>query len=432
MKRLLTLWCVFASVWALSATAHASGYAIWEQGAAATGRAGAVLASPTDPSTIFFNPAGLADIGGFQAYFGGTMVLPVGGYEAADGKAYERTLRGYFPPNLYLSYGEKDKWAAGLGLFVAFPLGIDWQKDFPGSYRIDRVDLKIPTVQPTFSMRLSKEFSFGVGFNLALGTMAELERDLPLAPYPKGHINLGASGAMGYGGTVGILFTPVSNLRIGANYRSAMKLSFEGKAHFTFDPSIPAAIRTGLPSDQTGNLEITTPHVVGAGVAWDITPNFTIELDWQHFFWSVFEELRLKFGPPPTGGTAVPGDCTPAGSPAGVSHVCSPRNWYDSSQFRLGVEYRPTPKLAVRGGYIFDMAPVPASRVDPILPDSHRHDFSVGVGYQFTSNVRFDFAYMLVYFTRRNSPEVLQPTETAPGQYYTMAHLLGLNLGLKF
>jgi long-chain fatty acid transport protein len=434
MKRLLALVSVGSCLGIHAGAAEAGGYAFWEQSAAATGRAAAVVATPNDPSAGFYNPAGLADLGGWQLSLGGTYVLPIGSYTTTlNGQSvtYDRAVRGIFPPNIHLYYGKKDSWAAGFSVFNAFGLGIDWPPDFPGASRIDRVDLKTPTLQPAFSWRPSKHFALGVGVSITVAT-AELQRAVPIAPFPAGSVFLGADGAVGVGGNLGLLFTPIERLRIGLHYRSRMKLSFTGKADFTFDPSIPASVRANLPSDQGGSVEITTPDVLSLGIAYDITRNFTLELDVVHYIWSVFDELRLKFGPPPQGGTAVPGNCTPANAPAGVQHVCSPRNWYDTPQFRLGFDWRATPRFTLRAGYIFDLTPTPSKFVDPILPDSNRHDFSLGVGYSFTRSFRLDFAYMLVYFMPRDAPERLTLAEAAPGEYTSVAHLFALNLGFKF
>jgi long-chain fatty acid transport protein len=429
-----------AALW--SGTALGAGYAFWEQGGAATGRAGAVVAGVNDPSMGFYNPAGLADLGGTRLSIGGTWTIPLGGYTNADGQTFDRSLRPIFPPHLHLYHSVKDKWALGISVFNAFGLGIDWKcstpsaaGDFPGCARIDRVDLKTPTIQPTFSWRLSKEFSLGLGVSITFAS-AELFRSAFVNPFPSGNVLLGADGAVGVGGNVGFLFTPMSNVRFGLHYRSAMSLSFDGKADFTFDPSIPAAVRANFPSDQKGSIDLTTPHVLAAGIGWDITPNVTLELDWLHYWWSAFDELRLKFRADVAAGQVpVPGNCTPAGAAAGEQHVCTPRGWMDVSQFRLGVEWRASPAFTLRGGYIFDMTPVPSRNVDPVLPDNHRHDFSIGIGYQFANAFRLDFAYLLVYFVPRDvvdDPTLFFPGETAAGRYESVAHLLALSLGFAF
>ena len=435
MKKVIALIGALASTAIAGAAtqAHAAGYAFFEQSAAATGRGGAVIASPLDASTGFYNTAGISALKGLTIDIGGTFVLPVASYESSLGTV-DRTQRGTFPPYAHIYYGN-GQWGAGLSFYNAWGLGMDWPKGFPGLYVIDRLDLKTPTFQPSFSFRPNAMFSFGAGVTIT-NASAELIRQVPVAPFPAGQVYLGADGAWGIGATAGVLITPRPNFRIGLTYRSAMKLSFEGKADFTFSNTIPASVRANLPSDQKGGLELTTPHVIGAGIAWDITPDLTVELDANQYFWSVFEELRLKFGPSGAG-NPVPGNCTPA-SAAGTDprtvaqHVCSNRQWKDVIQFRLGAEWRVRPDLRLRAGYIFDLTPVPSTLLDPTLPDANRHDFSLGIGYDFNKNFHMDFAYMLVYFTERKAPAALVTAETGPGTYNTTAHLFAINLGFKF
>src|SRR5258705_4907594 len=45
----------------LSATAFGAGFSIFEQGAKASGMAGAFVATADDPSAVFYNPAGIAN-----------------------------------------------------------------------------------------------------------------------------------------------------------------------------------------------------------------------------------------------------------------------------------------------------------------------------------------------------------------------------------
>jgi long-chain fatty acid transport protein len=58
-----------------------------------------------------------------------------------------------------------------------------------------------------------------------------------------------------------------------------------------------------------------------------------------------------------------------------------PFNWKDSFFYELGTQYDFTDHWVGRAGYIFSENTVPTSTFSPNLPDSNRHIFSVGFGY---------------------------------------------------
>ena len=61
---------------ALSTTAFAAGFALYETGARGTALGGAMIARADDPSALFFNPAGITQLPGTQTLFGLTMIAP--------------------------------------------------------------------------------------------------------------------------------------------------------------------------------------------------------------------------------------------------------------------------------------------------------------------------------------------------------------------
>src|SRR5687767_10599873 len=79
MKTICKLTCIVGLAGS-SAIANAAGFQINEHNAAATGKASSVVATVSDPSAIWHNPAGLANAEGTQFLVGGTLIIPEGKY----------------------------------------------------------------------------------------------------------------------------------------------------------------------------------------------------------------------------------------------------------------------------------------------------------------------------------------------------------------
>jgi long-chain fatty acid transport protein len=168
-----------------------------------------------------------------------------------------------------------------------------------------------------------------------------------------------------------------------------------------------------------GNTTIKLPSNLFVGIAYDFMPNLTVEADYQYVGWSSYDQLVLDI---------ATGPAIPAGPLQGVILQKSPapevKDWTNASMARLGAEYRPDP-FAIRAGFIYDWTPQPLAKIEPMLPDASRLEFTVGFGYKFTSFLALDFAYQIILFQSRS---IAAPDNGFGGTYDTSANLFGLNL----
>ena len=81
-NKLISLFVVLGTL--LSTQAFASGFGVRESSALSTGRLHTNTARFLTPATIFFNPAGLSDLKGFQATIGGQVLVASFSYEDDD------------------------------------------------------------------------------------------------------------------------------------------------------------------------------------------------------------------------------------------------------------------------------------------------------------------------------------------------------------
>ncbi|WP_192983653.1 OmpP1/FadL family transporter [Pseudomonas sp. EggHat1] len=155
------------------AQVQASGYHFGSQSVAAQGSAHANAAEAADPSTIFYNPAGLARLKGTQVSSGLSILLPDGDYKdkgsrdvfgnPVSGDAGEFLPDAAAAPNFYFSHEINDRVTVGLGIFTPFGAKLDYKEDWAGRYGIQSASLETVTFNPSIAFRFNEHHSIGFG-----------------------------------------------------------------------------------------------------------------------------------------------------------------------------------------------------------------------------------------------------------------------------
>ena len=388
--------------------AAAAGFAISEQGAAATARGGAVTASPRDPSALHYNPAGLAALDGMQAYVGLDAVVPRAKYVGAAGGVSEPLADNFYLPNLYATYRLNELAAFGLALTTPFGLGIRWPESSPGHTLVREQQLRTTFITPAAAFDMSRwapGLAVGVGLDLVPASVY-LERDIVFGS-AAGNARLGGS-AFGFGGRLGITYRPpaVRGLAAGLTYKSPVALDFSGKADFDIDP----VYRSQLPPDGDASTSLTLPQSLALGVAYKPFGGLEVEVDGQWTGWSSYDELALTL---PDG-----------------SETTSPKHWRDTFNVRVGAQYDLGP-VALRAGYTYDPTPVPRRTLDFSLPDANRHVLTAGAGITLPRDVQLDLAVARVFNATRDTAW-MPGTPTFKGRYEVRAWLVAASVGVAF
>src|SRR5580765_3397174 len=131
------------------AVVHASGYAIYEQGAAALGMAGAYVASAHDAPAQFYNPAAMTRLEGKQLSLGATWLAKTTSFSGVApnpgfGVTEKMKAGNFFPPNVYFTSRLNPKWAWGVGVNAPFGPGVEWEDpaQFTGRTIVTKADLR--------------------------------------------------------------------------------------------------------------------------------------------------------------------------------------------------------------------------------------------------------------------------------------------------
>ena len=425
--RSLRLTLTTALALAVATTAFGAGFSIFEQGAKASGMAGAFAATADDPSAIFYNPAGIAQQRHLAAYAGATFINFTNEFTGDPNSPITSGVEGkynrhtFIPPNVYAIVPIGQNLTVGFGAYAAWGLRTDWADPWVGRYVSRDADLKTMSFNPTIAWQTSNgKFAVGGGAEYRRARVILNANRMALNPFSGRIVDVANTRLVSdygddIGWNVGVLFKPTDRLRFGATYRTDMDIELEGQAEInqisTGNAQLDAIIRTQLPPNQAISTIFPFPAVASAGVAFSPNTNWDVEFDITHMTWSEFEALKVDFM------------TTPA---AGFTRV---QNWEDSSAYRLGANYKATADWDVRLGAVYDQNPQPVEAVSPLLPDSDRFGVTFGAGFHRGPWI-VDACAFILHFKDRDTEG--QNQEGFNGNYETDAVLWSVNLGYRF
>jgi long-chain fatty acid transport protein len=431
-------------------SAMAGGFRLPEAGAKAMSMGFAFTAQANDPSAIYFNPAGIVQLEGQNimvgltyikangADFTGTTPLTLNtGTGLFDSRSETQKDLDFFVPNAYWTRKASPNFAYGVGIFVPFGLGQEYENRTTSIFRnqVTKVDIMTFVVNPTVAWKVNDVLSVGAGIDFMYG-QAKLSQAgvVRLGAAPLDQVNIfqldldGDGTAWGY--NFGVLLTPTNNLKIGANYRSSFKLELDGADVDLRDinntiPFVPpgpftaAQVFGGTSFHTEASATINMPATFALGVAY-IRNRLTLEVDLDWTFWHTFKTLAIDI----------------RDNNGLLPDAVRPEDWEDKMAVYFGAEYRVTDPLALRLGFRYDPTPVPANTMSPLLPDSDKMYYCAGAGYK-VRNWTFDLAYMYVDKKDRtvnNQINVAPPSIGSGfnGTWSGDSHLVAFDIGYKF
>jgi long-chain fatty acid transport protein len=460
------LLCALAIGLAASAgTANAQGFQVNEHGSCVMGRGGAGVALPCpDGSGMFYNPSGLLTRLGWTISAGVTAIDAYGGFTDDLTATTTDLANNIVPvPHAFITYG-RERFAAGLGLFVPYGLGTEWPNTFSGRFAGYDNNLSNIYVQPTLAFRPHPRITVGAGLDFVIGKVTLTQRvDLSEQLVPDPALQAAIPGATfgmlgvasgtdfangqlvghgtGVGGHFGVTVQLHPRVSFGAKYLARVGIRYEGDVDFepvSTGILLPAGNPLGVPAgtpldsvvagaflpggplvDQDVAASVSMPDQLTVGFAFQVMRGVTVLADYNWVNWSVFDTLPVTFENPALSSRTV-------------------ESYQDTHGVRLGFDWAASGKLAVRGGYIYHTAAAPAEVVTPLLPEGKRNEFTVGLGYAFSSVLRADVAYQYLSQQNRRGRVREFPGGVTPdlslntGLYEFKAHLLGITLTAGF
>lgn len=407
------LFLVTAPLLLSSAMTFAAGYQLNLQGLRQLAMGGSGTAIPWDVSTIFYNPGGLTEFTGVQAYASTQFIVPKVQYvQTPVGNYSSNTQSQVFPTfNIYLGGPVVDKSpvSIGLGVYTPFGSGLKWDDDWAGRYMIQQIKLQSVFIQPTVAYRIHENVSIGAGFVYAIGNV-DLRRAIPLQSMngTDGSAHLNGDGS-GMGFNAGIHVKASETVQLGLSYRSRVNMKVNrGYASF----NVPSSVSASFPYTPF-RAELPLPSTLSLGAGFTISERVTLQADLNLVGWSAYDTLGFDY----------------ENNTAALADTRSPRRYNNTLAIRAGMHYMFSDKVSGMIGGAWDPSPVRDGYVSPELPDADRGVATAGLTYKPVERLTIMGTIEFVSTVRRTSTF---DHESFSGKYQTRAFTSGLGVAFDF
>lgn len=376
---------------AFSSMASAAAFQLWEQNASGLGNAYAGSAAVADnASTVFFNPAGLTQLTGFQLSAGVVGLGP--SYEFRnDGSTGTGNNGGdaggwHAVPNLYLSGRVTDRLSLGFGVSAPFGLATEYDSGWIGRAQSIKSEVRTVNFNPSVAYRVNDKLSLGFGVNYQK-IDAELTNSLSRLK--------GDDTAWGW--NVGALFTLSPAMRVGLSYRSSMKYTLEG----TMNGTIPV------------RADVELPDTAILSVWQQVSDRWEAMGDLSYTRWGTLRSLNVV--------------SRTNGAMLGTESF----NYDNSWRVAWGAAYKASDAAKLKFGIAYDRTPVKDADRSARVPDNSRLWLSVGGQWNAGRYGKIDLGYSYLY-VRDPDINMTKNGTTLRGSYDAGAHLIGLQYSVGF
>lgn len=419
----MTMKAAAAAVMAVCAAsaAHAAGFMLTEQSAGALGRAYAgVGVDGTDISGVYYNPATMTLHPGTQIQAGFVAVGLDLAYEGNDGSTENGQYNTQAIPHGYISHQITNNMWIGLAMTVPFGMGTEYKDEWPMNKRGISAEVLTFDFNPNVAWKVSDKLSLGAGMSIQYAA-ADLKMRVNKELSPVLSTDLDSevdADSFAWGFNVGLMWSPLENLRFGLSYRSRINHNAEGDLELS---NVSNQYLKVLEGTYDATATISTPAWLMATAAWDVNDLLSLYATFRWTDWSSFDELYID------GGTHA------TGSPINSTIK---NKWQDTYLFSVGADLRFTNWWTFRAGIGYETSAVddPQYRT-AIIPDADRWWFALGSSFKATENMQIDVSAAWLHGTgERDLWNSYDQANSKPvGRFDNLdAYLFGVQLVYKF
>lgn len=408
-------------------SAYAAGFMLTEQSAGALGRAYAgVGVDGTDISGTYYNPATMTLHQGTQIQAGFVAVgldLAFKGEGTHNGVNYDGvTENGQYNtqpiPHGYITHQISDSMWIGLAMTVPFGMGTEYDDNWKLANRGISAQVLTFDFNPNVAWKVSDKLSLGAGMSIQYASADLKMRGAAVDERTHVPTELGTynseidADSLAWGFNIGLMWTPLDNLRFGLSYRSRVNHNADGD--LTVDNWRLSSEQ--VPIDPQGVYDATatlsTPAWAMATAAWDVNDLLSLYATFRWTDWSSFDELTIN-------------------SSMGSSTI--ENKWKDTYLFSVGADFRFTNWWTFRAGIGYETSAVDDPRYrTAIIPDADRWWFALGSSFKAMDNLQIDVSAAMLHGTGERDLYNATGTEVA-GRFEDLdAYLFGVQLVYKF
>jgi len=365
----------------LSNTVLANAFQLWPQSAKMIGYdAAGAAASANDPSTTYYNPAGLTRIKHQEVSISGiaditdvkvkgqSTISNVSDFTDNNGTSQGGT--DSYVPTIHYAAPISDKWGFGFSMTSPFNSELYYGKNAFTRYVLTRSYIHTIDMELALAYRPFKPISIGLGVDAQRlrTSFDQMDAQTSVTNYA---ISKNETNDWAYGWNAGILFEFTPNTRVGLSYRSKIKHHSAGSSKF-YGP-----LTNNNVNRSRVKTNITVPPMTTLSLYHAFTPAFAVMGTINYTQWREFKNYRLS----------------------GVANTGTPADIYFSENFRntwryvLGATYTINTLFTVRSGLGYAQSPTRDSTRSVGLPDSNHFTVALGVTYHLNKTMSFDAGY---------------------------------------
>jgi len=258
----------------------ADGFRLPDQDAFATARGEGFTATADNASAIYYNPAGISQLKGWNFRTGiYGIYLPLTYEQPNTGRTFENNKTLQAAPQMFGAYGLNDyPITFGLGVFAPYGLGLHWAQDT--GFRTLGIESLVTniSINPTVAWQVCPNFSIGAGLAINYGAV-NLRSGLvwPTQSHDQFRFK-GDDWDVGY--SFGALWRPHEKVSLGVAFRSGNDYDLQGHTEYFNKVPFPkvAPLVPAFPKQHvTAEADVSFPLNVVAGLSFRPTPKWNIE-----------------------------------------------------------------------------------------------------------------------------------------------------------